>query len=58
VRTHSLRGAFLYCAVSRRLVGDDVVWLKGNAYEKTAPTHSQERISRISATEPQHRRSG
>jgi hypothetical protein len=23
------------------LVGDDVVWLKGNAYEKTAPTHSQ-----------------
>ena len=27
MRTHSLRGAFLYCAVSRRLVGDDVVWL-------------------------------
>jgi hypothetical protein len=23
------------------LVGDDVVWLKGNACEKTAPTHSQ-----------------
>jgi len=39
------------------LVGDDVVWLKGNAYEKTAPTPfiHRERISRISAMEPQHR---
>ena len=34
------------------------VWLKGNAYKKFAPSHSQARISRISAMEPQHRRLG
>jgi hypothetical protein len=31
---------------------EDVVWLKGNAHEKFAPSHSQGRISRISAIEP------
>ena len=29
-------------AAPATVVGDDVVWLKGNAYEKIAPTHSQE----------------
>ena len=37
---------------------DRRVWLKGNAYKKFVPSHSQGRISRISATEPQHRRFG